>query len=87
MTRKLASAEKVTKWIADSLPVLDGIVADSTAILSELQVKEMAEPGLQFEQHAQKARAIRRIAEEIQERLRKLHTGLRLESQLNGAEK
>ena len=79
MTRKRAPRHNVESMLRASLPVLNGIVADSGDILDEIQIREMDEPGIQYEQHAQKARALRRMAMEVQETLRKMAQGMVLE--------
>lgn len=69
-------------FIKTASPVLNAVVADSGDLLVAVEAREIDEPGSQFEQHAQKARAIRRMAIEMQEMLRKIMSGMALEEQL-----
>lgn len=80
--RKRAPRRKVEEMIAAALPVLNGIITDSGDIMDRLHVLEMKEPGTQYERELQKARAIRRMAEDIQTTMRKLSQGLVAEEAL-----
>jgi hypothetical protein len=80
--RTNAPPTAVDKMLRDSLPVLNGIVADSGNILDVLQVRELDEPGVQYERQTQKARAIRGMAIEIQSSMRKLAKALRDEERI-----
>lgn len=80
--RTRAPRAAVNEMLRTSLPVLNGLSADCGDILDELQLRELDEPGDQYEREIQKARAIRRIALEVQEGMRKLARALEAEEQI-----
>lgn len=81
--RTRAPRQKVAEFQRAALPLLNDIVADSGDLLAHLQLAEQAEPGTQFEQHMQRARAIRKLAQAIQDDLRNLVRALASEERIH----
>lgn len=52
------------------------IIADSNDLLAEYQTREADEPGIQYAAHVNKAKAIRKMAEEMQDRTQRILAGM-----------
>lgn len=81
--RKRAPRQTLEAKVKEFVPVLNDVIADCADLQAAYQIQEISEPGQQYEQQIQKARAIQRLATEVMTRLRNIVQGMAREDVLS----